>query len=178
VSSLLRFPAGFGSVGFSGSRSLSGRRAALVRSLAASCAAAGLAVLVGCAAGADRSARLGAPGARVFRASAFRRSGVPARASFAARSVAFVRALAASPRPLLVSAPGGPCPARARPGSAWVSGVGGSWASAALAAGLGVPVAVLLPAGVAPPAAWGPWALVSAGPLAGAWFLSPPPSLF
>jgi hypothetical protein len=177
VSSLLRFPAGFGSVGFSGSRSLAGRRAALVRSLAASCAAVRVPVLVGCASGADGFARAGAPGARVFRASSFRRPGVPFRASFAARSVAFVRALAAASG-LLVSAPGGPCPRRARPGPAWVSGVGGSWASAALAAGLGVPVVLLLPAGVCPPAAWGAWSLVSSGPLAGAWSLAPAPRLF
>ncbi len=160
--------AGFGSVGFSGSRRLSGAAFGRCRGLAAAAAAAGSAVSVGCARGADAAARLGAPGASVFRVVG---SG---RGAFVGRSVRFVRALAAAPSPLLVSFPGGPCPAGVVPGPSWCGGSGsGSWASLALAVGLGVSVRVFLPAGVAPPAGWGSWSRVGAGVFAGSWVLRP-----
>jgi len=163
----------FSSAGFSGSRRLSGAPASLCRSLAASAVAAGLAVSSGCAAGADEAARAGAGSACVvFRASAFGRG----RGAFAARSVAFVRALASSPAPVLVLFPGAPCPAGLVPSSSssrCFRGLGsGSWASAALAAGLGVPVACFgLSLSSLP--AWGSWV-----PFAGGFLLSPsaPPS--
>jgi len=162
---------GFSSVGFSGSRRLSGARFVACRALARSAASVGAVISVGCAAGADQAARLGAPAAVVF--SAAGRAGW----QLAARSIRFVHALAASPSPVLVSFPAGPCPARLAPSplsSACFCGSGsGSWATLALAVGLGVSVRVFLPAGVAPPSGWGSWSLVSSGPLAGAWALAP-----
>lgn len=160
--------ASFRSVGFSGSRRLRGRPAARCRSVAASVASAGLSVLVGCARGADAAALAGAPSAQVFRA-----RGRSPRA-LVARSVSFVRALAASPAPLLVSFPGCPCPAGLAPAARWVSCGSGSWSSAALAVGLGVPLVVFLPAGALPPSGWGAWSFVSSGLFAGGWLLQPP----
>jgi len=43
----------------------------------------------------------------------------------------------------------------ASPSRCFSGGGSGSWASAALAVGLGVPVLLWLPVGVQPPAAWG-----------------------
>lgn len=173
--------AGFSSVGFSGSRSLSGGAFGQCRSLAAAAAASGAAVLVGCASGADAAARLGAgSAAQVFRVGSFGRAGVPFSAALVARSVAFVQALAASPAPCLVSFPAAACPVGLAPAARWPSGFGsGSWASLALAVGLGVPVFVFLPAGVVPPVSWGIWSCVGSGVLAGAWSLAPaaPPQL-
>ena len=123
---------GFGSVGFSGSRRLSGAAFGRCRSLAAAAVASGVGVSVGCARGADLAARLGAgSAASVFRVSSFGRG----HKTFARRS--------------------------------------GSWASAAFAVGLGVPVCVFLPAGVAPPSSWGAWVRVGSGALVGGWGLRP-----
>ena len=158
--------AGFPCVGFSGSR------APAVASLAAlaglvSAVAPGAAVVVGCAPGIDHAARAAFPGAQVFQASSFG-SG---RGSFAARSVACVRAVSASGG-VWVSFPSSPCPAGLRPSgrsSVAFSGLGsGSWASLAFALGSGVPCLVFLPAGVPAPAGWG---LVSLG---GGWFHAAP----
>ena len=171
----------FSSVGFSGSRSLSGGAFAQCRSLAAAAASSGVAVLVGCASGADAAARLGAgSAAQVFRAASFARPGVPFSAALVARSVAFVQALAASPAPCLVSFPAAACPFGLAPAARWPSGFGsGSWASLALAVGLRVPVFVFLPAAVLPPLSWGIWSRVTSGVLAGSWSLVPvvPPQL-
>ena len=172
---------GFASVGFSGSRSLSGSAWSACAGLALAAVAAGCSVLVGCASGADAAARAGAgPLASVFSARASRFSGLPFRSALAARSAWFVRSLAAAPAPVLVSFPGRACPSRCRVGRSWSSCGSGSWSSLALAVGLGVPVFVFLPAGVAPPAGWGSWSLVAAGPFAGAWSLATAvqPSLF
>lgn len=162
--------AGFGSFGFSGSRSLAGAQAALCQSLARAAVRSGASVLTGCAPGADLAARVGAgPAAQVFRV-----SGGPGhlpRSAFALRSVEFVRTLAGSPSPVLVSFPGRPCPAGLGPSASsriCFSGFGsGSWSSAAFAAGLGVPVVVFgLPASSLPP--WpGRWEIVRSGLLAG-----------
>ncbi|MCA9958315.1 MAG: hypothetical protein KC443_04745 [Anaerolineales bacterium] len=167
--------AGFSSVGFSGSRSLVGSAFAQCQALAARAAGAGASVLVGCAPGADAAARLGAgSAAQVFRAAAFARPGVPWAAALVARSSAFVLALAAAPAPVLVTFPGSACPSGLAPVCRWPSGSGsGSWASLALAAGLGVPVRVFLPAGVVPPPSFGVWSPVSSGPLSGSWSLVP-----
>ena len=169
----------FSTIGFSGSRHLSGPAFAACRGLAASAVAAGCTVFTGCASGADRAAHLGAGSAAIV----FSAYG-PAAHQLVARSVSFVRALAAAPAPLLVSFPLVPCPAGLLPSSSpsrCFSGFGsGSWATLALAVGLGLPVRVFLPAAVVPPAAWGGWSLLSSGPFSGSWALSQPaqPSLF
>lgn len=160
-------------VAFSGARHLSSAYAPLVGQVASSCATAGVAVLVGCAAGADSYVRHAVPGAQVFSvASGLWGSGRPA---YARRSSAMVSAL---PRPhgilaVFVSSacPSGLCPsASAR--SCFCGMGSGSWASAALAAGLGARVVVFWcsSAPVALPS-WpgGRWVMVSSGIFAGGW---------
>ncbi len=167
-------------VGFTGSRHLSRSFFPLVARVVSG--HQGHPLAVGCAAGADLAVRIAAPGARVFRASAFG-SG---RQSFARRSAALVQAVAASPSPLLVGFVSSPCPAGIVPSSSpsrcFCGGGSGSWATLALAAGLGVPVVVFW-CGSGPlalPAGWGSWLAASASQ-AGGWRLSPravQPSLF
>ena len=145
-------------VGFCGSRSLPGACAGQVAAVVAALSPAGVPVAVGCAAGADAMVRAACPSAVVFRASSFG-SG---RGSFAARSVALVRAVAASPSPLLVGFASSACPAGVVPAASWRSGVSvsGSWSSLALAAGLGCAVRVV----------WcGPGAAVLPSWAGGAW---------
>ena len=138
----------------------------------------GCAVVTGCAAGIDAAARLAAPSAVVLRASAFAAPGAPPQAALVARSVAAVRRVAAGPAGLWLSAPGRLCPPGLSPSaspSACFSGSGsGSWASLALAAGLGVPALVWLPAGVSAPPGWGLAPLASSA--AGGWWRSAPPT--
>jgi hypothetical protein len=167
-------------IGFSGSRSLSSAWLPLVRRVVAGVLRSGRGVGVGCAAGADRLVRSAAGGrACVWRVS----SGAwgSGRGAFAARSVALVRAVAASGAGAgfagFVSAP---CPAGLVPSpsaSACFSGLGsGSWASLALAAGLGLPVVVFWCGGgwgASLPLSWGVWSPVAVGPFAGGWLLSP-----
>lgn len=154
------------SVGFCGSRSV----VPPVSSLAPVFSAVPLSasVSVGCARGFDCFVRGCFPLARVFSVASFG-SG---RRAFARRSSAFVSALASSPAPLLVGAPAVSCPAGLFPSpssSVCFRGLGsGSWASLALALGLGCRVLVFLPVGVVPPAGWG---FVSSG--GGWWFASP-----
>ena len=153
---------GSGLVGFSGSRSSVPAVASSVVCLRFR--SVGLS-LVGCAAGVDWCFRAGLSGSagsvQVFSASDF---GV-SRGSFAARSVAFVRALSAGDG-VLVSFPSAPCPVGLLPSassSRAFSGFGsGSWASLAFAVGSGVPCWVFAPFGV--PSGWG---FVAAG---GGWF--------
>jgi hypothetical protein len=140
-----------GSFGFSGSRGAAPSVCAAVASLVP----AGSAVFVGCARGVDAAFRGFFPFASVFAASAFG-SG---RGSFAARSVAVVRAVVAagvSAPPLWVSFPSGACPAGLVPSGsssrAFCGSGSGSWASLAFAAGSGLPCLVF---GSAPPASWG-----------------------
>jgi hypothetical protein len=107
------------------------------------------AVSCGCGFGVDAVARPFA--SFIFRASSFG-SG---RTAFALRSIAFVRALASSSSPVLLVFPAGACPVGLFPSAsshACFCGLGsGSWASAAFAAGLGVPVVVFgLPASSLP----------------------------
>lgn len=156
-------------VGFSGSRSPS------VASLAAVSAVAALvsgSVAVGCARGVDLAVRGLFPSASVFAVS----SGAwgSGRGAFAARSSAFVRALA-SGGGCLLSFPASSCPFGlfpSRSSSRCFGGFGaGSWSSLAFALGLGVPCAVFLPVGVLCPPAWG---LVAVG---GGWFVSAPPAV-
>lgn len=143
----------FRTVGFSGSRSLSGPAWRRCRALAAAAASSpGVSVATGCAGGADRAAREGFRSVWpytgiIFRAEAVQasRPGLPWPAALAIRSVRFVRHLAGSPAPCLISFPGGPCPPRLGPARSWPSGFGsGSWQTLALAVGLGVPVFVFV----------------------------------
>lgn len=157
VSSALSCPV----VGFSGSRSVvPGVLGSVLSGLPS-----GAVVFVGCARGVDGAVRAAVPGCRVFRVSGSGRS------AFAARSVRFVRALAAGGG-VLFSFPGRACPVGLVPSSdsrACFCGLGsGSWASLALALGLGVPCCVWLPAGVSVPAGWG---LI---PVGAGWWVSVP----
>lgn len=152
-------------VAFSGSRSLSPSWAGLVSRVVAGFAGCSLAV--GCCRGADALVSSAAPGARVFRAVG------PRPGQLVARSVALVRWLAASPGSVLVVFVGGPCPAGVSPSARWPGGGSGSWASAALAVGLGCRVCVFWCGSgpVALPASWGCW-LAGSGALAGGWVLA------
>jgi hypothetical protein len=139
-------------IGFSGSRAPSTVSVqALRRALAALPSES--AVVVGCASGIDALVRAACPSARVFRASDY---GV-GRGALAARSIACVRAVMAADG-LWVSLPDVACPMGLRPSSspsACFAGYGsGSWASLALALGLGVRCWVFLPPGVSIPAGW------------------------
>lgn len=171
--SLALFPsAAVAVVGFSGSRRLPPPFAPVVSGVVASVLAGGRSIAVGCAAGADAVVRSAAPSAVVFSASAFGAG----RAAFARRSVALVRAVSAGgPGSGLVVFPAAPCPpglvASAR-SSACFCGLGsGSWASAAFAAGLGLPV-VVFPCGFSALPPWGVWVpAASAGVWAGGWRL-------
>lgn len=131
-------------------------------------------VLVSSAAGVSASVRAAFPFAQVFAAGSG--GSAPAVSVLVARGAALVRALAAAPAPLWLCWPGCACPAFVRPSSrparCWCGGGSGSWAECAFAAGLGVPVLVFLPAGVAPPASWGAWQ-----PCWGGWLLRPAPAL-
>lgn len=172
-------PAGLPLVGFSGSRSLPSSFAPLVGALVASVGASGRGVAVGCAAGADLLVRSACPSAVVFRAAS------RLRAALAARSASFVRAVASSgPGRCLVVLPCRLCPVGLLPSSVasrCFCGLGsGSWASAALAAGLGVPVVVFGLPLAALPASWGRWVPAAAsGPWASGFRLVPAaPRLF
>jgi hypothetical protein len=166
VSSPLAFVSGFSVVGFSGSRSLLPCSVSALR-FVAGLVSPSASVSVGCARGADALARSLFPLARVFSVA----SGCfgPGRGAFAARSIACVRSVA--PAGLWVSFPSGPCPAGLLPSSSssrCFSGLGsGSWASLALAAGLGAACLVFLPPGVPCPAGFG---LRSLG---GGWWFRP-----
>lgn len=150
-------------VGFSGSRSVVPRACGVV----AAVVPAGCPIFVGCAAGVDEFFRGAFPSARVFSAASFG-SG---RGSFAARSVAVVRAVQ-SAGGVWVCFPSGVCPAGLAPSAsssrAFCGAGSGSWASLAFAAGLGLPC--LLGAGeFSPPVVWG---FASLG--RGWWFRSAP----
>ena len=165
VASLTSLLASAPVVGVSGSRAPSPVSASVCR-WAVGQLAPGASVVTGCAAGIDRVVRLARPSASVIEASAFGAG----RGALAARSVAVVRAVAAGgPSALWLAFPSGPCPpglVPSRQPSACFSGHGsGTWASLALAVGLGVPALVFLPSGVAAPPASG----------AGAWPLAPVP---
>jgi hypothetical protein len=164
-------------VGFSGSRSVV---PVCVASVCAVVPASAL-VAVGCAGGVDAAVRLLVCGCTVFSASSFPASSRAG--SLVLRSVALVRFVAScAPRPggsVFVVFPSGACPAGLVPSpltARCFCGLGsGSWASAALAAGLGVPLLVFAPS--APLVRGVPaWGFVSLG---ADWFsLVPPPSLF
>lgn len=155
-------------VGFSGSRSVV--PAACAEVVPTVCAS----VLVGCARGVDEFFRAAFPAARVFSAASFG-SG---RGSFAARSVAFVRALHLSGG-VLVSFPSpGSFPSGLLPSassSRCFSGLGsGSWATLAFAVGLGVPCAVFLPPGESVPAGFSVPSVWCASRVGGGWWVCLP----
>lgn len=158
---------GFSAFGVSGSRSCavaSGLAGSLVR-----CLPVGVSVLVGCAAGVDSAAR-SVSVARGLALYVFSVSAFPAStfaASLALRSSACVRACV-SASGLWCSFPSGSCPGIIRPSSSWVSGSGsGSWASLALAVGLGSACLVCLPSGIPAPRWFAAAGFVC---LAGSWF--------
>ncbi len=159
----------FSSFGVGGSRRPSPCSGAAAAAFVASLRGAGVpasSVFTSCGAGAPSLVAAAFPGCQFFSAAAPAFCGLGSRA-FAARAAALVRALAASPSPLWVCFPGGACPAGVAPRRSWVSGGSGSWSECALAAGLGVPVLVFLPAGVVPPSGWGSWSFLGGG----WWFL-------
>jgi len=149
---------------FSGSRSPSAPSVAALKQ-AVSYVPAGARVLVGCASGVDAFVRFSFPSAVVFSVSSGRFGS--GRSSFARRSVALVRACAASSG-LFASFPSGACPAGLAPtasASKCFAGYGsGSWSSLAFALGLGLPCVVFSPVPVPP---W--FGLFSLG---GGWYLS------
>lgn len=135
--------AGWGALmvaGFCGSRSLSVSFRPVVAAVVSAVAAGGP-VAVGCAPGADALVRSLCPSAVVWSAASFG-SGP---GSFAARSSALVRSLAAVPGSSLVGFVSSACPAGVVPAASWRSGrpASGSWSSLALAVGLGVGVGVV-----------------------------------
>ena len=169
---VLSLPALIGSystVGFSGSRSSVPSGCSDVAGLVRP----GAVVAVGCARGVDAFFRSQFPWSSVFVAREFGRG----RSSFARRSIAFVGFLQSSGG-LLVSFPGGPCPVGLLPSassSACFSGLGsGSWATLALALGLGVPSVVCCESSWLPSAwAWG-WGVSPVSELAFPGFFACP----
>ena len=165
------FLSSFSSFGVCGSRVAGSPASVLAFSVVPEVARLG-AVSCGCARGVDAVARPFA--SSVFRVSSFGRG----RWAYVARSVAFVQALSASPAPLLLCFPSGACPAGLLPSarsSRCFAGFGsGSWASAAFAVGLAVPVVVFgLPFSSLP--AWslfGGWSPVSVAGVLGFIFRS------
>ena len=135
-------------VGFSGSRSPSEKSAAVVRWAARQCK---VPAVVGCARGVDAVVRQCLTRAVVFSATSQRP------AALARRSASCVQHIA-SGSGLWCFFPASSCPPGLLPSSrssACFCGSGsGTWASAAFAAGLGVPCLCWLPSGVEPPS-WG-----------------------
>ncbi|NTU58906.1 MAG: hypothetical protein HGB00_08350 [Chlorobiaceae bacterium] len=153
-------------VGFTGSRRPSGAQVAAAQRAALIIAGYGIPVAVGCASGIDAAVRNVVPGAEVFRVEG---SGPGA---FALRSVAMVKACKESRGWVALAAyPSAPCPARLVPSgssSACFNGSGsGTWATAAYAVGIGVPIVVF--GQVELPEWGGKWEPVRLGPLVGGW---------
>jgi hypothetical protein len=147
--SLASFVRSFPCVAFSGSRLSSSSAAVSCRAFLPLLSGFGGSVGVGCACGVDSLVRSAFPSAFVFRVSSFLVGGRVVRASFALRSSALVRWLAASSG-LLVAFPLGACPVGVAVSSSFRGCGSGSWGSVALALGLGCSVLVVLPASVCP----------------------------
>ena len=172
-------------VGFSGSRSLPPAFGGLVSAVVSSVLASGRGVAVGCAPGLDAAVRAACPSAVVFAVASGAWGG--GAAAFARRSAALVSAVAASGAGAgLLVFPAAPCPSGLLPSassSRCFCGLGsGSWASAAFAAGLRLPL-VVFPCGFsALPPSWGVWVPAAAsGVWASGFRLVPPaaqPALF
>jgi len=165
----------FSSFGVCGSR-VSGSLACSAASVVVPFVAGIGAVSCGCASGVDAVARPLA--SLVFRASSFGRG----RWAFVARSVAFVRALAVSPRPVLLVFPSGACPSGLVPSRfssrCFCGLVSGSWASCAFAVGLGVPVVVFGVSRSCLPSWAGSWVPVSVASVSGFVFVPSQALLF
>jgi hypothetical protein len=151
-------------IGFSGSRSLSGAGLAALTSLFP-LVPAGCHVCVGCATGADAAVReaFTSCGRLCLFSVASGRWGT-GRAAFARRSAAIVGAVPTGG--LLVVVPSGACPAGVVPSRSFSGCGSGSWGSAALALGTGRRVLLWLPVGAVPPA----WSSVSWSSVGGWWF--------
>ena len=155
---------GLDTVGFSGSRSLSGAGLAALTSLFP-LVPAGCHVVVGCAAGADLAVRSAFGDDRLCLFAVDSGRFGTGRAAFARRSVAIVEAV--PPGGLLVVVPGSvSLPPGVIPSRSFRGGGSGSWGSAALALGTGRRVLLWLPIGVVPPV----WAGVSWSAV-GSWWL-------
>ena len=141
---LSSFVCSFPCVAFSGSRLSGSSAAASCRAFLPAVGSFSGLVGVGCASGVDSLVRSAFPSASVFRVQP-----PLSRAAFAARSARLVRWVSASSG-LLVVFPVGAAPARLAPSVSFRGFGSGSWGSAALALGLGVPVLVVLPASVCP----------------------------
>lgn len=154
-----------GSFGFCGSRSLPASFAPVVAGVVGSLPV-GAAVSVGCSSGADSLVRAAAPGAHVWSVASGGFGG--GARSFARRSAALVRSLPVGAA-WFVGFVSSACPAGVAPARSWRSGasVSGSWSSLALAAGVGLRVAVVwCGAGALTLPAWpgGSWVSVSVAP--------------
>jgi hypothetical protein len=155
---------GLDTVGFSGSRSLSGAGLAALTALFP-LVPAGCHVVAGCAAGADAAVRdaFTSCGRLCLFSVASGRWGA-GRGAFARRSVAIVEAVPVGG--LLVVVPGSMSPPPGvTPSRSFRGGGSGSWGSAALALGTGRRVLLWLPIGSTPPA----WAGVVWSVVGGWW---------
>ena len=176
-------PAGVSRWAFSGSRSV-GLWSRVAGGVARRLRAAGpaAAVSVGCASGCDQAVRSvlgGWAGLAVFQAAG------SSAGALAGRSAACVRSVLPAAGGCLLAFPAGPCPAGVRAGRSFRGCGSGSWGSVGLALGLGLPVVVYVPAGVAMSGFAGPLggrlSVVASGPW-GAWLVAagvlPPLLLF
>lgn len=141
---LSSFISSFPSLAFSGSRHSGSSAAVSCSAFLPVIGSFSGSVGVGCAYGVDSLVRSAFPSASVFRVQP-----PLSRAAFAARSARLVRWVASSSG-LLVVFPVGAAPARLVPSASFRGYGSGSWGSAAMALGLGVPVLVVLPASVCP----------------------------
>jgi hypothetical protein len=150
-------------IGFSGSRSLSGAGLAALTSLFP-LVPAGCHVVVGCAEGADLAVRRAFDGGRLCLFSVASGRFGSGRSAFARRSVAIVESLPVGG--LLVVVPSGAAPAGVVPSRSFHGCGSGSWGSLAFALGTGRRVLLWLPVGSIPPA----WSSVSWSSV-GSWWL-------
>jgi hypothetical protein len=130
VSQVGRFPL----VGFSGSRHVASVGYLGCQAFLSSVPSYSGSVAVGCARGVDHLVRQQFPAAQVFRVQP-----PISRVSFARRSARLVHHIAQQGG-LLVVFPSTSCPSKVAPSSTFAGHGSGSWGSAALAVGLGVPV--------------------------------------
>lgn len=175
MASLSSFVCSFPCVAFSGSRFPGSAAAVAAASFLPAVASFPGAVGVGCASGVDSLVRAAFPSAVVFSVSSFPVGGRVVRASFALRSAALVSWCSAGSG-LLVVFPAAACPAGVVPSASFGGFGSGSWGSAALAVGLGVPVLLFVPAALgaafpAPPALAARFRLLGAV-AGGSWWFS------